>query len=231
MLASGYPATDIKVCIDSAVEEITRSLKEMATPVSDNDMIAQVGTISANGAEDIGQMIAHALDQVGRDGVVTVEEAKGFDTTVEIVEGMQIDRGYVSPYFVTNGEKMTAELKNPYIFITTRKLTSLSDIVTVLEGIVQQSKPVLFIAEDVEGDALQGLVVNKMKGVVEACAITSPGFGGGRIELIDEQACLKAEYITIVARDLDAGIFRESVPCIISVTRELGHNLIEDLFR
>jgi chaperonin GroEL len=190
MLASGYPATDIKVGIDSAVEEITRSLKEMATPVSGNDMIAQVGTISSNGAEDIGQMIAHALDQVGRDGVVTVEEAKGFDTTVEIVEGMQIDRGYVSPYFVTNGEKMTAELKNPYVFITTRKLTSLSDIVTVLEGIVQQSRPVLFIAEAVEGDALQGLVVNKMKGVVEACAITSPGFGAGRLEMIDDIATL-----------------------------------------
>ena len=190
MLASGYPATDIKVGIDSAVEEITDYLKEMATPVADNDMIAQVGTISANGAEDIGKMISHALDQVGREGVVTVEEAKGFDTTVEIVEGMQIDRGYVSPYFVTNGEKMTAELKNPYIFITTRKLTSLSDIVTVLEGIIQQSRPVLFIAEDVEGDALQGLVVNKMKGVVEACAITSPGFGAGRLEMIDDIATL-----------------------------------------
>jgi len=190
MLASGYPATDIKVGIDSAVEEITGYLKDMSTPVSDNDMIAQVGTISANGADDIGKMISRALDQVGRDGVVTVEEAKGFDTTVEIVEGMQVDRGYVSPYFVTNGEKMTAELKNPYVFITTRKLTSLSDIVTVLEGIVQQSKPILFIAEDVEGDALQGLVVYKMKGIVEACAITSPGFGAGRIEMIDDIAAL-----------------------------------------
>ena len=190
MLASGYPATDIKVGIDSAVEEITGYLKGMSTPVSDNDMIAQVGTISANGADDIGKMISHALDQVGRDGVVTVEEAKGFDTTVEIVEGMQVDRGYASPYFVTNGEKMTAELKNPYVFITTRKLSSLSDIVTVLEEIVQQSKPVLFIAEDVEGDALQGLVVNKMKGIVEACAITSPGFGSGRIEMIDDIAAL-----------------------------------------
>ena len=202
MLSSGYQATDIKVGIDSAVEEITRSLKEMATPVSDNDMIAQVGTISSNGAEDIGQMIAHALDQVGREGVVTVEEAKGFDTTVEIVEGMQIDRGYVSPYFVTNGEKMTAELTNPYILITSRKLTTLSDIITVLEGVIQQGKPLLIIAEEVEGDGLQGLVVNKMKGIVEVCAITSPGFGSGRIELIDDIATLTGATVISDANDL-----------------------------
>jgi chaperonin GroEL len=203
MLASGYPATDIKIGIDSAVKEITQSLKEMATPVEDNDMIAQVGTISANGAEDIGQMIAHALDVVGRDGVVTVEEAKGFDTTVEIVEGMQVDRGYVSPYFVTNSEKMTVELKNPYIFITTRKLTSLSDIVSVLEAIIQQNKPVLFIAEDIEGDALQGLVVNKMKGIVEVCAITSPGFGSGRVEMIDDIATLTGATVISDATSLN----------------------------
>ena len=121
MLASGYPATDIKVGIDGAVAEITQSLKKMAVSVEDSDMIAQVGTISANGDSAIGKMIAHALDQVGRDGVVTVEEAKGFDTTVEIVEGMQVDRGFVSPYFVSNSEKMVAELKNPYVFITTNK--------------------------------------------------------------------------------------------------------------
>ena len=202
MLGNGYPATDIKVGIDSAVEEIIVYLKEMATPVSDNDMIAQVGTISSNGAEDIGQMIAHALDQVGREGVVTVEEAKGFDTTVEIVEGMQIDRGYVSPYFVTNGEKMTAELTNPYILITSRKLTTLSDIITVLEGVIQQGKPLLIIAEEVEGDGLQGLVVNKMKGIVEVCAITSPGFGSGRIELIDDIATLTGATVISDANDL-----------------------------
>jgi len=190
MLASGYPATDIKVGIDEAVDEITQTLKKMAVSVEDSDMVAQVGTISANGEEAIGKMIAHALDQVGRDGVVTVEEAKGFDTTVEIVEGMQVDRGFVSPYFVTNGEKMTAELKNPYILIATRKLASLADIVSVLEAIIQQSKPVLFITEELEGDALQGLVVNKMKGVVEVCAISSPGFGAGRIEMLDDIASL-----------------------------------------
>jgi chaperonin GroEL len=202
MLASGYPATDIKVGIDSAVEEITVYLKEMATPVADNDMIAQVGTISANGAEDIGKMISHALDQVGREGVVTVEEAKGFDTTVEIVEGMQVDRGYVSPYFVTNGEKMTAELKNPYVLITNRKITTLSDIVTVLEAVVQQSKPLLVIAEEVEGDGLQGLVVNKMKGNLEVCAITSPGFGAGRIELTDDIATLTGATVVSDANGL-----------------------------
>jgi len=202
MLASGYPATDIKVGIDSAVEEIIVYLKEMATPVADNDMIAQVGTISANGAEDIGKMISHALDQVGREGVVTVEEAKGFDTTVEIVEGMQVDRGYVSPYFVTNGEKMTAELKNPYVLITNRKITTLSDIVTVLEAVLQQGKPLLVIAEEVEGDGLQGLVVNKMKGNLDVCAITSPGFGAGRIELTDDIATLTGATVVSEANDL-----------------------------
>jgi chaperonin GroEL len=190
MLASGYPATDIKVGIDGAVAEITQSLKKMAVSVEDSDMIAQVGTISANGDSAIGKMIAHALDQVGRDGVVTVEEAKGFDTTVEIVEGMQVDRGFVSPYFVSNSEKMVAELKNPYVLITTNKLSAMKDVVGVLEAIIQQSRPILLITDELSGDALQGLVVNKMKGVVEVCAISAPGFGAGRVEMLDDIAAL-----------------------------------------
>ena len=135
-------------------------------------------------------MIAQAVEKVGREGVVTVEEAKGFTTTLDVVEGMQVDRGYVSPYFATNSDKMTAELKNPYIFLTTKKLTSLKDVVSVLENVVQEKRPVLFIGEEIEGEALQGLVVNKMKGVLEVCAINAPGFGAGKLDLMSDLATL-----------------------------------------
>ena len=190
MLASGYSSTDIKTGIDQAAEEIVSYLKELADPVEDTDKIAQVATISANGDSDIGALIAQAVEKVGREGVVTVEEAKGFTTTLDVVEGMQVDRGYVSPYFATNSDKMTAELKNPYIFLTTKKLTSLKDVVSVLENVVQEKRPVLFIGEEIEGEALQGLVVNKMKGVLEVCAINAPGFGAGKLDLMSDLATL-----------------------------------------
>jgi len=195
MLGNGYSSTDIKAGIDEAVSEIVDYLKGLSDPVEDIDKIQQVATISANGDVEIGALIAKAVDRVGREGVVTVEEAKGFDTTLDVVEGMQVDRGYVSPYFATNSDKMTAELKNPYIFLTTRKLTALADIVTVLEKVVQEKRPILFVAEEIEGEALQGLVVNKMKGVLEVCAINSPGFGAGKLDLMSDLATLTGAQI------------------------------------
>jgi len=186
MLAAGYPASDIKRGIDVAVEKIVKNLKKIAVPVTSDREIRQVATISANGETEIGDLICSAIGAVGRDGVITVEEAKGFNSSLTIVEGMQIDRGFLSPYFVTNQDKMVAELDNPYVLLCNKKIDSMKEIMPVLEKVLNAQKSLLIVADDVEGDAMQGLVVNKIKGALKTCAIRSPGFGESRVGMLSD---------------------------------------------
>src|SRR2546425_3286675 len=178
-VAAGANPMDIKRGIDRAVEVVTAELKKMSKPVS-GKMVAQVGTISANNDETIGTIIAEAMDKVGKDGVITVEEAKTIDTSLEIVEGMQFDRGYLSPYFVTDPERMEVVLEDPHILIHEKKISSLKDLLPVLERVVQGGQSLLIVAEEVEGEALATLVVNKLRGTLQAAAVKAPGFGDRR---------------------------------------------------
>src|SRR5690606_9623513 len=157
-------------------------------PVKNNAEIAQVGTISANGEAEIGKMIAQAMDKVGKEGVITVEEAKGLDSELDVVEGMQFDRGYLSPYFITNPEQMLVELENPYVLIFEKKLSNLQSMLPILEGVVQSSRPLLIIAEDVEGEALATLVVNRLRGGLKVAAVKAPGFGDRRKAMLEDIA-------------------------------------------
>src|SRR5437764_898710 len=176
-VAAGMNPMDLKRGIDIAVEAIVAEVKKRAKKVSTNDEIAQVGTISANGDREIGQMLADAMKKVGNEGVITVEEAKSLETELDVVEGMQFDRGYISPYFVTNAEKMVAELDEPYILLHETKLSGLQALLPVLEAVVQSSRPLLIVAEDIEGEALATLVVNKLRGGLKGAAGKAPGFG------------------------------------------------------
>src|SRR5213082_3797354 len=180
---------DIKRGIEKAVETITGELKKMSKPVSGN-MVAQVGTISANNDETIGKIIAEAMDKVGKDGVITVEEAKTLETTLEVVEGMQFDRGYLSPYFVTDAERMEVVLENPVILIHEKKISSMKDLLPVLEQVARLGQPLLIIAEDIEGEALATLVVNKLRGTLQAAAVKAPGFGDRRKAMLEDIATL-----------------------------------------
>ncbi|HZH12675.1 MAG TPA: chaperonin GroEL, partial [Microvirga sp.] len=176
-VAAGMNPMDLKRGIDMAVEAVVADLKKNAKKVTSNDEIAQVGTISANGDAEVGRMLAEAMQKVGNEGVITVEEAKSLETELEVVEGMQFDRGYLSPYFITNAEKMRVELEDPYILIHEKKLSGLQAMLPVLEAVVQTGKPLLIIAEDVEGEALATLVVNKLRGGLKIAAVKAPGFG------------------------------------------------------
>src|SRR6187549_575414 len=178
-VAAGANPMSLKRGIDKAIEAITTELARMSTPVS-GPMIAQVGTISANHDDDIGRIIADAMEKVGKDGVITVEEAKGMDTTLDIVEGMQLDRGYLSPYFVTDPDRMEVVLENPVILIHEKKISSMKDLLPVLEQVARGGRPLLIIAEDIEGEALATLVVNKLRGTLQAAAVKAPGFGDRR---------------------------------------------------
>ena len=190
-VAAGANPMDLKRGIDKAVKTIVESLKKQSVTVgNDNDKIKQVASISANNEEAIGSLIAEAMQKVGKEGVITVEEAKGTDTTVEVVEGMQFDRGYVSPYFVTNSEKMQAELENPYILIYDKKISSMKDILHILEKVAQSGRPLLIISEDLEGEALATLVVNKLRGTLKVAAVKAPGFGDRRKEMLQDLAVL-----------------------------------------
>jgi chaperonin GroEL len=190
-VAAGANPMDLKRGIDKAVKSIVESLKKQSVTVgNDNDKIKQVASISANNEESIGSLIAEAMQKVGKEGVITVEEAKGTDTTVEVVEGMQFDRGYVSPYFVTNSEKMQAELDNPYILIYDKKISSMKDILHILEKVAQSGRPLLIISEDLEGEALATLVVNKLRGTLKVAAVKAPGFGDRRKEMLQDIAVL-----------------------------------------
>src|SRR6202163_3355148 len=187
-VAAGMNPMDLKRGIQKAVEVVVADLKKRAKKVTSNDEIAQVGTISANGDKEVGQMIAKAMAQVGNEGVITVEEAKSLETELEVVEGMQFDRGYISPYFITNADKMVCELDEPYILIHEKKISSLQPMLPILESIVQSGRPLLIIAEEVEGEALATLVVNKLRGGLRVAAVKAPGFGDRRKAMLEDIA-------------------------------------------
>ncbi|MBX4891899.1 MULTISPECIES: chaperonin GroEL [Rhizobium] len=206
-VASGMNPMDLKRGIDLAVEAVVKELKNNARKISNNSEIAQVGTISANGDSEIGRYLAEAMEKVGNEGVITVEEAKTAETELEVVEGMQFDRGYLSPYFVTNQDKMRVELEDPYILIHEKKLSNLQSMLPVLEAVVQSGKPLLIIAEDVEGEALATLVVNKLRGGLKIAAVKAPGFGDRRKAMLEDIAILTGG--TVISEDL--GIKLENV--------------------
>src|SRR5690349_21124611 len=190
-VAAGANPMDLKRGIEKAVKAVVANLKEQSQTVgNDNQKIEQVATISANNDSEIGKLIAEAMAKVSKDGVITIEEAKGIETTVDVVEGMQFDRGYISPYFVTNSEKMEAELENPYILIYDKKISSMKDILHILEKVAQQGAPLLIISEDLEGEALATLVVNKLRGTLKVAAVKAPGFGDRRKEMLQDIAIL-----------------------------------------
>jgi chaperonin GroEL len=206
-VAAGMNPMDVKRGIDTAVAAVVEDVKKRSKKVSTSDEIAQVGTISANGERDIGDMIAKAMQKVGNEGVITVEEAKGLETELDVVEGMQFDRGYLSPYFITNAEKMTTELEQPYILLHEKKLSSLQPMLPILEAVVQSGRPLLIIAEDVEGEALATLVVNKLRGGLKVAAVKAPGFGDRRKAMLEDIAILTGGQV--ISEDL--GIKLESV--------------------
>ncbi|MDD6055795.1 MAG: chaperonin GroEL [Helicobacteraceae bacterium] len=189
-ITAGANPIEVKRGMDKAAEAITEELKKISRPVSGKKEIAQVATISANSDAKVGELIAEAMEKVGKDGVITVEEAKGINDELSVVEGMQFDRGYLSPYFVTNSDKMETELENPYILLTDKKITTMKDILPLLESTMKSGKPLLIIAEDIEGEALTTLVVNKLRGVLNIAAVKAPGFGDRRKEMLKDIATL-----------------------------------------
>ena len=206
-VAAGMNPMDLKRGIDIAVQAVVKDIQKRAKPVNSSSEVAQIGTISSNGDANIGKMIAQAMQKVGNEGVITVEEAKSLDTEVEIVEGMQFDRGYISPYFVTNAEKMLAELEDAYILLHEKKLSGLQSMLPVLEAVVQSGKPLVIIAEDVEGEAIATLVVNKLRGGLKVAAVKAPGFGDRRKAMLEDIAILTGGQL--VSEDL--GIKLENV--------------------
>jgi chaperonin GroEL len=207
LVAAGMNPMDLKRGIDLAVGEVVKDIARQAKKVKSSEEIAQVGTVAANGEKEIGQMIAKAMQKVGNEGVITVEEAKSLESELEVVEGMQFDRGYISPYFITNAEKMVAELESPYILIYEKKLSGLQALLPLLELVVQSGKPLLVIAEDVEGEALATLVVNKLRGGLKVTAVKAPGFGDRRKAMLQDIAVLTAGEL--ISEDL--GIKLENV--------------------
>ena len=207
LVAAGVNPMDLKRGIDKATSCVVEELQKNSRQVKDTKEIAQVGTVSANGEEEIGKMIAEAMKKVGNEGVITVEEAKSAETELDVVEGMQFDRGYLSPYFVTNAEKMTAELENPYILLHEKKLSGLQALLPVLEAVVQSGRPLLIVAEDVEGEALATLVVNKLRGGLKVAAVKAPGFGDRRKSMLEDMAILTGGQV--ISEDL--GIKLENV--------------------
>ena len=186
-VAAGMNPMDLRRGIDLAVEKVVADLKAKSKEISSSDEVAQVGSISANGEVSVGKMIAEAMEKVGKEGVITVEEAKGLESELEVVEGMQFDRGYLSPYFITNAEKMSVELENPYILLHEAKLSSLQPMLPLLEAAAQSGRPLLIIAEDIEGEALATLVVNKLRGGLKVAAVKAPGFGDRQSPELSQQ--------------------------------------------
>jgi chaperonin GroEL len=222
-VAAGMNPMDLKRGIEKAVINVVEKLHKASKKVSTSEEIAQVGTISANGDEEIGNMIAKAMERVGNEGVITVEEAKGLHTELDVVEGMQFDRGYTSPYFVTNAEKMTCEMENPYILIHEKKLSGLQPMLPVLEQIVQSSRPLLIIAEDIEGEALATLVVNKLRGGMKVAAVKAPGFGDRRKAMLEDLAILTNGQV--ISEDLGIKLENVTIDMMgtakkISITKE-----------
>src|SRR5512134_3202257 len=200
-VAAGMNPMDLKRGIDIAVEAIVEDLKKNSKKVTSNEEIAQVGTISANGDAEIGKFLADAMKKVGNEGVITVEEAKSLETELDVVEGMQFDRGYISPYFVTNADKMRVEMDDAYILINEKKLSSLNELLPLLEAVVQTGKPLVIVAEDVEGEALATLVVNKLRGGLKVAAVKAPGFGDRRKAMLQDIAILTGGQA--ISEDLD----------------------------
>src|SRR6202162_4710960 len=206
-VAAGMNPMDLKRGIDIAVEAMVGDIEKRANPVSTNEEIAQVGTIAANGDAEIGRMLAEAMKKVGNEGVITVEEAKSLETELDVVEGMQFDRGYLSPYFVTNAEKMVAELEDAYIMLHEKRLSNLQQLLPILEAVVQSARPLLIVAEDIEGEALATLVVNKLRGGLKVAAVKAPGFGDRRKAMLEDIAALTGGQV--ISEDL--GIKLENV--------------------
>ena len=206
-VSAGMNPMDLKRGIATAIEKVIEEIKKNSKKVKTNEEIAQVGTISANGEKEIGDMISQAMQKVGNEGVITVEEAKGLQTELDVVEGMQFDRGFLSPYFITNSDKMTAELENPLILLCEKKLSNLQTLVPLLESVVQAGRPLLIIAEEVEGEALATLVVNKLRGGLKVVAVKAPGFGDRRKSMLEDIAILTGG--TVISEDL--GIKLENV--------------------
>jgi chaperonin GroEL len=206
-VAAGMNPMDLKRGLDAAVEAVVKDIQARAKKVTTNEEIAQVGIISANGDVEVGKMIAEAMNKVGNEGVITIEEAKSLETELDVVEGMQFDRGYLSPYFITNADKMTTELENPFILLHEKKLSGLQALLPVLESVVQSSRPLLIVAEDVEGEALATLVVNKLRGGLKVAAVKAPGFGDRRKAMLEDMAILTGGQV--ISEDL--GIKLENV--------------------
>jgi chaperonin GroEL len=200
LVAAGHNPMDIKRGIEKAVEACVESMRKIAKSTKDPQEIAQVGTVSANGDETVGQLLSEAMEKVGKEGVITVEEAKSAETTLDVVEGMQFDRGYLSPYFVTDAERMEATLEDAYILLSEKKISNMKDLVPVLEAIARQQKPLLIIAEDIEGEALATLVVNKLRGTLHCVAVKAPGFGDRRKEMLKDIAVLSGGQV--ISEDL-----------------------------
>src|SRR3989338_6180088 len=194
-VVAGANPMDLKRGIDKAVEAVVAELKNISKPCADNKAIAQVGTISANADESIGKIIAEAMDKVGKEGVITVEDGSGLVDELSVVEGMQFDRGYLSPYFINKQDTMSAELENPLILITDKKISNIRDMLPVLEGVAKQGRPLLIVAEDVEGEALATLVVNNIRGILKVCAVKAPGFGDRRKAMLQDIAILTAGQV------------------------------------
>ncbi len=214
LVAAGHDPMQLKRGIDKAVELVTAQLKKISKPTQDRKEVAQVGIISANGDETIGTVIAEAMDKVGKEGVITVEEAKGLETTLEVVEGMQFDRGYLSPYFVTDAERMEASLEDAYILIHEKKISSMKDLLPLLELVAKDGKPLLIVAEELEGEALATLVVNKLRGTLHVCAVKAPGYGDRRKAMLEDIAVLTGGKL--IAEEL--GLKLEQVSL-----KDLGH--------
>ena len=206
-VTAGMNPMDVKRGLDNAVAHVIEKIKASSKKVKSNDEVAQVGTISANGEKEIGDMISKAMQKVGNEGVITVEEAKGIETELDVVEGMQFDRGYLSPYFITNPDKMTTELENPLILLHEKKLANLQSMVPLLESVVQAGRPLMIISEDVDGEALATLVVNKLRGGLKVVAVKAPGFGDRRKAMLDDLAILTGGQV--ISEDI--GIKLENV--------------------
>ena len=200
IVAAGHNPMEVKKGIDAAVRAVVEKLQGIANPINDSKEIQQVGTISANNDEEVGEMIAQAMNKVGKEGVITVEESKTAQTELEVVEGMQFDRGYLSPYFITDSERMEAALDNPFILLYDKKISSMKDLVGVLEGVAKSGRPLLIIAEDVEGEALATLVVNKLRGTLNVAAVKAPGFGDRRKAMLEDLAVLTGA--TVISEDM-----------------------------
>jgi chaperonin GroEL len=212
LVAAGMNPMDLKRGVDLAVGEAVKDIAKRSKKIKESAEVAQVGSIAANGDKSIGKMIADAMQKVGNEGVITVEEAKSLDTELDVVEGMQFDRGYLSPYFITNAEKMLAELEDPYILIHEKKLSSLQPMLPVLEAVVQTGKPLVIIAEDIEGEALATLVVNKLRGGLKVAAVKAPGFGDRRKAMLEDIAILTGG--TMIAEDLGIKLENVNVPML-----------------